>query len=254
MASRTRPRTTAAKAVRGPSKAIRERAGQVHERLLRTLPEPQCELDHRSPWELLVATILSAQSTDRMVNRVTPRLFERYPTPAALGEADPEELEAIVKPTGFFRTKAKAIRETSRILVEEHCGEVPQDVEALTRLPGVARKTANVVLGTAFGIAEGIAVDTHAGRVSRRLGFTKEEDPVKVERVLCALFPREDWTADGHRLVLHGRYVCLARSPKCGQCPLNEICPSSAAPPERSWEERADRERDLVESRGQPEA
>lgn len=215
------------------------------------MPEPKCELDHASPWQLLVATILSAQSTDRGVNRVTPTLFARYPTPAELGAAPQEEVEVIVKPTGFFRNKAKAIRETSRRIAAEHGGEVPRTLEQLIELPGVARKTANVVLGTAYGVASGMTIDTHAGRVARRLGLTKQSDPVKVEKDLCELFPRTSWVDMGHRFVLHGRYVCTAQKPRCKQCPLNEVCPVREAEPEGTWTKRADAERVRVESRGE---
>jgi endonuclease-3 len=244
----------AARRARGPSAALRDRAAALFARLAAAQPEPVCELDFRTPFELLVATILSAQSTDRMVNRVTPTLFARWPVPSALAAASQESVEAVVQPTGFFRQKAKNIRETARLLVERHGGEVPQTVEALVELPGVARKTANVVLGTAFRIPSGMTVDTHAGRVSRRLGLTREEDPVKVEQALCALVPREEWIDGGHRLVLHGRYVCTARKPDCARCPLNELCPSAEAAPEATWEARAEVERRRVESRGAVES
>jgi endonuclease-3 len=191
------------------------------------IPAPRCELDHRNAWELLVATILSAQSTDRMVNKVTPQLFARFPTPAALARAEPAEVESIVKSTGFFRMKARSIQEASRQIVERHGGEVPRDLDALCELRGVARKTANVVLGTAFGIAAGIVVDTHAQRVSRRLGLTAEKDPRRIEEDLMRLFPREEWIDLGHRLVLHGRYTCLARAPRCGDCACRPFCPSA---------------------------
>lgn len=238
-----------AKAEAGKGTAI-ERAATTHERLSFALPHPVFELDFRTPWQLLVATILSAQSTDRMVNRVTPALFARYPTPAALAAAPQEEVEALVRQTGFFRNKAKAIREASRLLVERHGGQVPADMQALVALPGVARKTANVVLGTGLGVTSGITVDTHAGRVARRLGLTRHEEPERVEDELCDLFPRPAWVETGHRLVLHGRYVCLARKPRCEVCPLNEACPSAEEPPVEPWQARAERERELVESRG----
>lgn len=235
----------------GPSQdPIHERAAAVHERLAFALPTPKCELDFETPWQLLVSTILSAQSTDKLVNRVTPALFAAYPSPAALARAPQEDVEALVRATGFFRNKAKAIREASRLLVERHGGEVPRDMEALLELPGVARKTANVVLGTACHVSSGITVDTHAGRVAHRLGLTQHDLPEKVENDLCDLFPREVWVATGHRLVLHGRYVCLARKPRCAACPLNEICPSAGEPPTEPWQQRAERERELVESRG----
>jgi endonuclease-3 len=200
---------------------------------------------------LLVATILSAQSTDRTVNSVTPALFARFPTPAALAAASQEEVEALVFRTGFYRNKAKAIRGAATAIVERFGGEVPRTLDELVTLPGVARKTANVVLGTAFGIPGGIAVDTHAGRVARRLDLTSHDDPEKVEADLCALFPVDDWTATGHRLVLHGRYVCLARKPRCTACPLYELCPSrSSDPAVGTWEQRADEEGRLVLARG----
>lgn len=215
------------------------------------MPEPKTELDHQNAFELLVATILSAQSTDKTVNRVTPVLFQRFLTPEALAKASQEEVEELVRPTGFFRNKAKAIREMSQALVERFGGEVPRSMEDLMTLPGVARKTANVVLGSAFGIAEGIVVDTHAGRVARRLELTDEQDPVKVERDLCALFSKDAWIATGHRFVLHGRYVCVAKKPRCQICPLNEVCPSREAEPEGSFEARADGEGRLVAARGE---
>jgi len=199
---------------------------------------------------LLIATILAAQSTDRTINQVTPALFARYPTPAQLADADSDELEQLVKSTGFFRNKAKAIRAASRAITDHFGGEVPRSLEELVTLPGVARKTANVVLGVAYRIPSGIVVDTHVGRVSVRLGLTQATDPVKVERDLCAIFPQTSWIDMSHRLILHGRYVCLARSPRCAQCPLNEICGSRTAAPERSQSARAALERQRVDSRG----
>ncbi len=228
-----------------------ERRALLRRRLARAIPRPECELDFASPWQLLVATILSAQSTDRTVNRVTPALFARYATPAALAAAPPGDVEALVKSTGFFRNKAKAIQGASRVLVEQHGGEVPRDLERLVELPGVARKTANVVLGTALGVNSGITVDTHAGRVARRLELSDEQDPVKVERDLCAVFPRRSWADTGHRLVLHGRYVCVARKPRCAACPLNELCPAREADPEGGWTARAAAEAQLVAARGE---
>jgi endonuclease-3 len=218
---------------------LTRRAREVAKCLARALPEPRCELEHRNAWQLLVATILSAQSTDARVNQVTPALFARYPTPAALGLAEPAEVEQLVRSTGFYRNKAKAIIGASRLLAERHGGQVPRSLDALIELPGVARKTANVVLGTAYGVASGIVVDTHAGRVARRLGLTGESDPAKVERDLCALFPSEQWVALGHRLVLHGRYVCKAKKPECAQCPLNELCPEALAAASGTVAERA---------------
>ena len=213
------------------------------------MPEPQCELDHQNAWQLLVATILSAQSTDKRVNLVTPALFARYPTPAALGAAEPADVEDLVRTTGFFRNKTKAIRAASGLIAERHGGEVPRTVEELVELPGVARKTANVVLGTAYRIPSGIAVDTHATRVSQRLELSAEKDPVKIERDLCELFPRESWPDMSHRLILHGRYVCVARKPDCAHCPLNELCPSAETKPEGTWTSRAQAEGKRVAAR-----
>lgn len=190
------------------------------------MPEPRIELDFKDAWQLIIATILSAQSTDKRVNLVTPVLFEKWPSPAALAAATQEEVEEVVKSTGFFRNKAKSIRNTSAMIADRFGGEVPQTMDELVELPGVARKTANLVLGGAFGIASGIVVDTHAGRVARRLGLTEEEDPVKVESDLCAAFPQEQWIALGQRLILHGRYTCVAKKPKCGECALAPVCPS----------------------------
>ena len=237
--------------MRAVTEAQKERANEVKKRLARAMPEPKCELEHQSAWQLLIATILSAQSTDKGVNKVTPVLFARYPTPAALAAAPQEDVEAIVKSTGFFRNKAKSIRETSRRIAQEHGGEVPRTLEQLIELPGVARKTANVVLGTAYRIPSGMTIDTHAGRVSRRLGLTKQSDPVKVERDLCELFPRTSWIDMGHRFVLHGRYVCTAQKPRCKQCPLNEHCPVREAEPESSWTKRSDQEGVRVGRRGE---
>jgi endonuclease III len=207
------------------------------------VPEALCELRFENPFQLVVATILSAQSTDKAVNAVTPALFARYPTPAALAASDPDEVETLIKRTGFFRAKTRSIRGAARLLVDEFGGEVPRTIEELTRLPGVARKTSNVVLGTAYGIAAGFVVDTHVTRVSQRLGLTEESDPVKIEQALCALFPRAQWVELGHRVLLHGRYTCLARNPHCEQCPLNELCPSRLTDLTTGpWPERADQE------------
>jgi endonuclease-3 len=224
----------------------KQRARQVLKRLREALPEPRCELDHENAWQLLVATILSAQSTDARVNLVTPELFRRFPTAAKLGAAPLPVVEELVRTTGFYRNKAKAIVAASRIVAQEHGGEVPRSLPALIELPGVARKTANVVLGTAYGLATGIVVDTHAGRVARRLDLTAEDDPGKVESDLCALFPQSEWIAIGHRFVLHGRYVCKAKKPDCAGCSLAECCPSAIASPKGSLAERTARERALV--------
>lgn len=205
----------------GPS----ARARQVAQLLARERPEPRCELDYRSPWELLVATILSAQCTDERVNRVTPELFERWPGPAELRGAATEELEAVIRPTGFFRNKARSLQTLAQALTEAHGGEVPRDLETLVKLPGIGRKTANIVLGEAYGIPSGIAVDTHVRRVSRRLGLTEADRPERIEQDLEAAIDRRQWPAFSMRLVLHGRYVCTARSPKCDVCPLEGLCP-----------------------------
>lgn len=214
----------------------------VRRRMKRVMPVARVELDFETPWQLLMATILAAQSTDRTINRVTPELFEHYPSAADLAAAEVEDVERIVKPTGFFRNKAKSIMGASRMITEEYGGEVPQKLEDLIRLPGVARKTANVVLGCAYGISSGIVVDTHVGRVSRRLGLTTAKDPVKVERDLCALVPRRGWVLTSHQLVLHGRYLCKAKAPDCAACPLAELCPSQEAEAEGRWTQRADAE------------
>lgn len=193
-------------------------------------PDAHCALDHLTPFELLVATILSAQCTDLRVNMVTPALFARYPTAKALAEADQGEVEELIRSTGFFRNKARNLIGMATGLVERHRGEVPPDMEALRVLPGVGRKTANVVLGNAFGINDGITVDTHVGRLSKLLGLTRHADPSKVERDLMALVPVEDWTLISHLLIWHGRQVCIARRPRCGECLLNALCPAASLP------------------------
>lgn len=195
-------------------------------RLEAAYPDAHCALDHRSPLELLVATILSAQCTDARVNQVTPALFRRYPTAADYARAPLAELEEAIRSTGFFRSKARSLQGLGAALVERHGGRVPETMAELVRLPGVGRKTANVVLGNAFGRDEGIVVDTHVGRISRRLGLTREEDPEKVERDLMKLVPRENWTLWAHLLIAHGRAVCRAPRPRCAECPVAELCPS----------------------------
>jgi endonuclease-3 len=192
--------------------------------LARLYPDAECALKHQGPLQLLVATILSAQCTDARVNQVTPALFARYPDAAAFAAADPRELEALIQSTGFFRTKARNIIACCKQLVERHGGQVPGTMEQLVPLPGVGRKTANVILGTAFGVP-GIPVDTHVGRLSRRLGLTVHTDPVKVERDLAALLPPKEWTMFSHRLIFHGRRVCHARKPECERCTLTKLCP-----------------------------
>lgn len=207
--------------------ALVRRARRIDRVLAETYPEARAELDFTTPLELLVATVLSAQTTDVRVNATTPTLFARYPDAAAYAAANPEELEQILRPLGFFRAKAKALMGLGAALVERFDGEVPSRLQDLVTLPGVGRKTANVVLGNAFGVP-GITVDTHFGRLARRLGFTTEEDPVKVEHAVGELFPRKDWTMLSHHLVWHGRRVCHAKRPACGVCPVARWCPSSA--------------------------
>ncbi len=188
-----------------------------------TSPARKVELDHRTPWELLVATILSAQCTDQRVNQVTPNLFRRYHQPRDYAAADPKELEALIRPTGFFKTKAKNLIQCAKYLTERFHGDVPHTMEALTTLPGVGRKTANVILGNAFG-KPGVVVDTHVKRVAGRLQLTCHSDPTKIEMDLRQLLPEDQWTEASQRLLLHGRYVCLARGPKCLQCCLYTEC------------------------------
>jgi endonuclease-3 len=207
-----------------PLRSAFARAKTVNERLAAVYPNAHCALHHKNPLQLLVATILSAQCTDAMVNKVTPDLFKRCPTAEALAEIDQEELESLIRRTGFFRAKAKNIKAAATMIVEKFNGNVPSTLDELIQLPGVARKTANVVLGECFD-TPGITVDTHVGRLSRRMGFTKEEDPVKVERELNALIPQVDWTLFSHRMIWHGRQICIARKPKCDVCPLADVCP-----------------------------
>lgn len=203
------------------------RAKLTFRRLSRAYPDAKTALNHRNAFELLCATILSAQCTDARVNIVTPHLFARFPTPEALAVASRKEVEEIIKSTGFFRNKSKSLVGMAQALVADHGSEVPRSMAELRSLPGVGRKTANVILGNAFGINEGITVDTHVARLSQRLGFTREEDPVKIEQDLMPLFPRKNWALLSHLLIFHGRQVCLARRPRCGECVLNDICPSS---------------------------
>jgi endonuclease III len=196
-------------------------------RLKAEFPNARTELDWKNPLELLVATVLSAQTTDVQVNRVTQTLFAKYRTAEDYAHADPGELEEDIRPTGFYRNKARSLRNMAGTLVEEHGGEVPHTMQELVALPGVGRKTANVVLGNAFGVDEGIVVDTHVRRVSGRLGMTHNNDPVKIEQDLMQIVPEEDWTVFSHLLILHGRRTCKARKPDCPNCTLNDICPSA---------------------------
>ncbi len=207
--------------------ARRKRCDQILALLKKMYPDAHCALDHHSPLELLIATILSAQCTDVRVNMVTPILFKQFPDAASLAKADISRLEDIIKSTGFFRAKAKSIQQTAQHLMAAHGGEVPSTMEALTALRGVGRKTANVVLGNAFGQQVGVVVDTHVGRLARRLGLSQHDDPEKVENDLMALIPRSDWTLVSHLLIAHGRAVCGARKPACEKCHLAKLCPSA---------------------------
>jgi len=204
-----------------------DRAGRIAKKLAASYADAECALVHSSALELLVATILSAQCTDVRVNLVTKELFKRYKSAKDFAESDPKELEAAVRSTGFFRNKAKSIRGAAKMLVETFGGEVPSTMEELLQLPGGARKTANVVLGTGFKKASGVVVDTHVHRISRRLQLTREDDPKKIERDLMALLPEAEWINFSHRLIWHGRKICTARKPRCGECPLAEDCPSA---------------------------
>lgn len=215
------PRKRESKQARG------QRAARIYDLLLEEYPDAHCELDYVDAYQLAVATILSAQTTDQRVNLVTPVLFRRYPTVAALANAQQHDVEEIIRSTGFFRNKAKNIIGFARGVMAEHGGEVPRSLEALAALPGVGRKTANVILGNAFGIDEGVVVDTHVKRLSARLALTPYEDPVEVEEDLMALFPRARWTMLSHLLIWHGRRVCDARKPRCEACIVSGLCPSS---------------------------
>ncbi len=206
---------------------LRARALLIVERLRQLYPDAHCELDYRNPYQLLVATILSAQCTDARVNLVTPALFKRWPDAAALAQADRAVLEDVIRSTGFFRNKAKNLIGMAQGVVAEHGGRIPRTMAALQSLPGVGRKTANVILGNAFGISEGVTVDTHVLRLSRLLRLTRHTEAEPVERDLMALLPREDWALVSHLLIWHGRRICIANRPKCGACVLNDLCPSA---------------------------
>jgi endonuclease-3 len=205
--------------------ALKRRARRIDRVLADTYPDAKAELDFENPFQLLVVTVLSAQTTDKRVNAVSPALFQRFPDAAALAGADRDELERIIQSTGFFRAKAESLLKLSHALVERFDGEVPARLEDLVTLPGVGRKTANVVLGNAFGVP-GITVDTHFGRLARRFGWTRETDPVKVEHAVGALFEKRDWTMLSHHLIWHGRRICHARNPACGACPVARWCPA----------------------------
>lgn len=207
--------------------ARQRRARQILALLKRSYPDAHCELDYGTPFQLLVATILSAQCTDVRVNLVTPALFVRYPTPEALADAESEDLEALIRSTGFFRNKARSLIGMARALLADHGGEVPREMEALRVLPGVGRKTANVILGNAYGIKAGVTVDTHVARLSGLLRLTRDTTPEKIEQALMLLIPREDWTLISHLLIWHGRRICIARRPKCSECVVAPLCPSA---------------------------
>ncbi len=203
----------------------RKRARKVASLLAQTYGDAQCALHHTSAYELVVATILSAQCTDERVNMVTPALFARYPTVEALAESKQEDVEQLIKSTGFFRAKAENIRGMARKLIDEFGGELPRTLDEMTSLPGVGRKTANVVLGTWFGLPTGVVVDTHVKRISNLLGLTESSNPEIIERELAVLLPKEEWINFSHRLIHHGRRICIARRPKCLECPLLKVCP-----------------------------
>jgi endonuclease-3 len=210
---------------------LKQRAVKIAKALARAYPDAVCALEHEDPFQLLVATILSAQCTDERVNMVTPVLFRKYPTAEKLARSSQPDVERIIKSTGFFRAKAKSVRGMATKLVEEFGGELPRTVEELITLPGVGRKTANVLLGTAYGIASGVVVDTHVKRIAFLLGLTKHTDPAKVERDLMELLPAKEWVNFSHRLIHHGRRICIARRPKCSECPLLKLCPRVGLPP-----------------------
>jgi endonuclease-3 len=222
-------KTPQAKIARGPLAA--ERVAAILKALDDAYPKAECALTHRSPWELLVATILSAQCTDVRVNLVTPELFRRFPTPEAMAEATLPQLEALIRTTGFYRNKAKSIQGAARKLVADFNGQVPETLAELTTLPGAARKTANVVLGVAFGKVEGIVVDTHVLRIVRRLELARSETPEKIEQELMRILPPSRWIGFSHQIIHHGRQVCQARKPKCGQCSLETLCRSK----DKTW-------------------
>jgi endonuclease-3 len=225
---KTRKRTSARPAGRESKGAKAERAKTILSRLKREYHDARCALEHGDAFQLLVATILSAQCTDARVNLVTPAFFARYPSPEALARAEPAEVEDIIRSTGFFRNKTRSLIGMAQGLVADHRGEVPRTMEQLRVLPGVGRKTANVVLGNAYGINEGVTVDTHVTRLSRLLGLTRHDDPIKIEQDLMPLFPREDWALLSHLLIFHGRRICIARRPRCPDCVLADLCPSAA--------------------------
>jgi endonuclease III len=240
----------------GADPATITHARQVARALKRAYPDAKCALNHQDPYQLLVATILSAQCTDTRVNMVTPELFRRFPDPAHLAQAPPDELEDLIRSTGFFRAKARSLLAMAGQLVEQYRGKIPTRLAGLTALSGVGRKTANVVLGTAFGIASGVVVDTHVTRLARRLGLSKSKTPEQIEKDLMQLIPRSGWVDLSHRLIHHGRRICLARRPRCDACSLADICPrigvatitTTSAPAPRRSTKKAPRRRPKAES------
>ncbi|WP_320169464.1 endonuclease III [Maridesulfovibrio sp.] len=212
---------------KNPEKKIRQRAAEIYTRLLASYPDPEPALDWNNAWELLVSTVLAAQCTDVRVNKVTPELFRRWPGPAELSVAAIEEIEEVIRSTGLFRNKAKNLKAAAELVTEEFGGELPRTMKEMTRLPGVARKTANIVLSNAMDVHEGVAVDTHVKRLSFRMGFTTSTNPNVIEKDLMPLFPRQNWGIVNHLLVLYGRDVCSARSPKCTACDVEDICPKN---------------------------
>lgn len=211
---------TARKAKRAPASETLDRLHALH-------PDAHCELDHANAFQLLCATVLSAQTTDVNVNKATPKLFARYPDAVSLAKAEPVDVEPLVATLGFFRQKAKSLVGLARALVERHGGQVPRSMDALVKLPGVGRKTANVVLGVIWNAPDGVVVDTHVQRIAQRLGWTKETDPAKIEQDLCKLLPRERWNMTSHILIFHGRRVCAAKKPACEACTITDVCPSA---------------------------
>ncbi len=219
------PKPAARRLGAAPNAKRKTQTARVLAHLKADYPDATCALENESPFELLIATILSAQCTDERVNMVTPELFRRWPTAEAMATAPIESLEKVIQSTGFFRNKAKNIKAASQGIVERHNGQVPRDMDAMIALAGVGRKTANVVLGTAYGLATGVVVDTHVARLSKRLGLTAHTDPTKIEQDLMQLLPRSEWVDFAHRMIHHGRQICTARKPKCPQCSMNSFCP-----------------------------
>jgi endonuclease-3 len=228
----TTKRAVAVKAKQGRGPLAPDRVAAILKALDEAYPEAVCALNHRSPWELLVATILSAQCTDVRVNMVTPELFRRFPTPQAMAKASLPELEDLIRTTGFYHNKAKSIQGAARKIIEDFGGQVPQTLAELTTIPGAARKTANVVLGVSFGKAEGVVVDTHVFRIARRLELAKRDTPQEVEKELMQVLPKDRWISFSHQVIHHGRQVCIARNPKCKQCVLENLCRSK----DKTWE------------------